>query len=208
MSSKKKAGKAKAPKKTAPAKAKPAPKAKPPAKAKPAPKAAKPKAAPKAKPAPKARPAAGKRKKRLSAEEYVTIGITPPELAEGTTAFELNQELADMDSRPEPELVARVPWMNQEHAYRAGYYLLTHGLREANGHPEIEMCNVPGAMLGSAHDLLTALADYALNEGRFAHGEAMMVSERPLSVIGFLGVKPGERGTDHEAEVLRVVFLR
>jgi hypothetical protein len=226
MSSKKKAKPSKEEKTAKPAaaaKAKPAKpanaakaaKAKPaktkPAKTKPAPKDAPAKAAPakgaKAKPA-KGKAAKAKRPRRKHADDYVTIGITPPELADGTNAFELNARLADMESRPDPALVAKAPWLNQERAYRAGYYLLTHGLREAAGHPEIEICNVPGAMLGSAHDLLTALADYALNEGAFAHGEAMMVTERPLSVIGFLAIAPGERGTDHETEVLRVVFLR
>jgi len=194
------------------AKAKAAPKAKAkaaPAKAAPA-KAAPAKAAPKAKAAPakaKAK-AAPKAKAHRDPYELITIGITPPELAPKTDAYELNSKLADRATRPKPEALAKLPWLAQDVAYRAGYYLLTHGLREHADHPEIEICNVPGALLDASQRVLNTLANYALNHGRFAHGEVMVVSENPLAVIGFMRVGPRERGTVHDGEVLRVVFLR
>lgn len=173
-----------------------------------------PKAAPKRpvrkKPAPK-KPAPEKAKaaaKRRDVFSLVTIGITPPELAPDTPAYELNGRLANRSTRPTPEELADLPWLAQDRAYRAGYYLLTHGLRKHAGHPELELCNVPGAMLASAQGILNHLSDYVLNERAFSHGEVMMLSENPLAVVGFLKIAPQERGTVHDGDVLRVLFLR
>ncbi len=152
---------------------------------------------------------AAKKKARVKkAADVVTIGITPPELAPGTPAHRLNKRLARRDSRPGPEELATLPWLAQDKAYRAGYYLLTHGLREHAKHMEIEVCNVPGAFLGQATRVLNVVADYVLEGTRVAPGEVMILGEEPLAVVGFLGVEPGERGTSHDARVLRLVFLR
>ncbi len=169
------------------------------------------KAAPAKAAAKKAAPAkaSAKRKgKAKKAADVVTIGITPPELAPGTAAHRLNKRLARKDSRPGPEELATLPWLSQDKAYRAGYYLLTHGLREHAKHPEIEVCNVPGAFLGQASRVLNVVADYVLEGTRVAAGEVMILGEEPLAVVGFLGVEPGERGTSHDTRVLRLVFLR
>ncbi len=158
-----------------------------------------------AKPAKGAKPA---RAKKRRAVDLVTIGITPPELAPGTAAHRLNKKLARKDTRPKPEELAKLPWLSQDRAYAAGYYLLTHGLREHAKHPEIEVCNVPGAMLPQATRMLNVVSDYVLGGTPVAAGEVMILSEEPLSVVGFLGVPKGARGTDHDTPVLRVVFLR
>mgnify|MGYP000970555168 CR=1 FL=1 len=136
------------------------------------------------------------------------LGITPPELAPGTAAHRLNKKLARKDTRPKPEELAKLPWLSQDRAYAAGYYLLTHGLQEHAKHPEIEVCNVPGAMLPQAMRMLNVVADYVLGGTPVASGEVMILSEDPLSVVGFLGIAKGARGTDHDRPVLRVVFLR
>jgi hypothetical protein len=156
-----------------------------------------------------------KNKKSAAAEperrdvyDLVTIGITPPELAPETEAYDLNATLANRATRPAPEEIAVVPWLAQDRAYRAGYYLLTHGLRMHAEHPELEICNVPGALLSAAQGVLNHLADYVLNHRSFAHGEVMMLSDSPLAAVGFMTVGPHERGTVHDVDVLRVVFLR
>lgn len=138
----------------------------------------------------------------------MTIGITGPELARATPALRLNQKLSKKDTRPGPESLAKLPWLQQDRAYRAGYYLLTHGLKQHAKHPEIEMCNVPGAMLDNASRMLNSIAEYVLKGHSLAHGQTMLINEDPLAVVGFMQVVPGARGTVHEAEVLRVVFLR
>jgi hypothetical protein len=169
-----------------------------------------PKAAKKAAPAPakKKSAPAPKAPKRRDVFELLTIGITPPELAPDTDAHRLNASLANRSTRPSPEQIAELPWLAQDQAYRAGYYLLTHGLRQHADHPELEMCNVPGALLKAAQGVLNHLGDYVLNQRAFAHGEVMMLSENPLAAVGFMVVAPNARGTVHDVEVLRVVFLR
>jgi hypothetical protein len=152
--------------------------------------------------------AAAAEAERRDVYDLVTIGITPPELAPDTEAYDLNATLANRATRPAPEEIAVVPWLAQDRAYRAGYYLLTHGLRMHAEHPELEICNVPGALLNAAQSLLNHLADYVLNHRSFAHGEVMMLSESPLAAVGFMTVGPHERGTVHDVDVLRVVFLR
>jgi hypothetical protein len=145
---------------------------------------------------------------RRAAAALVTIGVTPPELAPDTPAHALNQQLASRATRPAPAELAVLPWLAQDRAYRAGYHLLTHGLRKHAGHPELELCNVPGALLAAAQRVLKDLADDVLQERSFAHGEVMMLSATPLAVVGFLRVDPGEGGTTHDVDVLRVVLLR
>lgn len=138
----------------------------------------------------------------------VTIGVTPPELAPGTAAARFDDSVKTPATRPTPTELAKAPWLTQDRAYRVGYYLLTHGLTE-HGHEELELCNVPGSMLESASELLLHIAAYVIDDGgKLEHGEVMLVDESPLSVIGFLRVKQGRAGTDHESDVLRVVFLR
>src|SRR5437868_378564 len=97
---------------------------------------------------------AKKPKGRRDPLELIKVGITPPELAPETDAFDLNTRLSVRDTRPTPEQLAELPWLAQDVAYRAGYYLLTHGLRQNADHPEIEICNVPGALLNAAHGVL------------------------------------------------------
>lgn len=138
----------------------------------------------------------------------MTIGITGPELARATPALRLNQKLSKKDTRPGPESLAKLPWLQQDRAYRAGYYLLTHGLQQHAKHPEIEMCNVPGAMLDNASRMLNTIAEYVLKGHSLAAGQTMLINEDPLAVVGFMQVVPGARGTVHEDAVLRVVFLR
>jgi len=140
--------------------------------------------------------------------ELVSIGMTPPELAPDTGAFKLNEKLSNRWTRPKSETLARIPWLAQDEAYQAGYYLLTHGLRENADHPELEVCNVPGAFVTAAMRVLNHLADYVLNDGRLHPGETTMIDREPLAVVGFLKIAPQTRGTIHDEEVLRVVFIR
>jgi hypothetical protein len=149
-----------------------------------------------------------KPRERRDALELVSIGMTPPELAPGTDAFRVNAKLSNRWTRPKPETLAKLPWLSQDDAYQAGYYLLTHGLREHADHPEIEVCNVPGAFVPSAMRLLNHLADYVLNDGRLSTAETTMVDSEPLAVVGFMRIAPQARGTVHDEEVLRVVFVR
>lgn len=160
----------------------------------------------------RARRQAPRRKSRLSTglevADLVTIGITGPELATRTPALRLNQKLSKKDTRPGPEMLAKLPWLQQDRAYRAGYYLLTHGLQQHAKHPEIEMCNVPGAMLEDASRMLNTIAEYVLHGHSLGPGQTLLINEDPLAVVGFMQVEAGTRGTAHDDSVLRVVFLR
>jgi hypothetical protein len=181
--------------------AKPAPAKKP---------AAKPAKKPAAKPAkkPAAKPAKKPVAKPANNGPAFTIGITPPELAQATEAERFDLSVRSPKTRPTGTALTKAPWLAQDKAFRVGFYLLTHGLA-AHGHPEIEMCNVPGALLEAATALLDHLGSYVVDDGaKLASGEAMMVSEDPLAVIGFERVPPGKGGTAHDVDVLRVVFLR
>lgn len=149
-----------------------------------------------------ARKPTGKRKPQLQ------IGITPPELADGTPAAKIFRAMANPKTRPSIVQIAKLPWMAQDRAYRVGYYMLTRGLMDAVAHPEIEICNVPGAMIEASGDLLMWLGNAVLaGELKLKDGEVMLVGEDPLAVIGFKLVPPGKEGTLHDAPVLRVVFL-
>ena len=154
-----------------------------------------------------ARTTASKRKRR-DPRRLIIIGITPPDLAPGTAAHRLDRRLSARATRPRPAALAKLPWLSQERAYRVGYYLLTHGLREHARHPEIEVCNVPGVMLRAAQDVLNDVADFVLNDGRVKDGETMMLGEDPLAIIGFRTIGARQSGTVHDRPVLRVVFLR
>ena len=148
-----------------------------------------------------------KPRRATAAVELVTIGITPPQLAPDSAALDLHRTLAIRSTRPPPEDIARLPWMQQDQAYRAGFYLLTHGLRKHADHPELELCNVPGALLPGAQDVLNQLSDMVLRGSIFRHGEAILLREHPLVVVGVREIAPGESGTQHDVPVLRVTFL-
>ncbi|MBI5537608.1 MAG: hypothetical protein HY898_33100 [Deltaproteobacteria bacterium] len=177
---------------------------------KPSRKPAAPKAAKSKKAEPKAtaaKPAKGKPAGKKAAAK-VEICITPPDLAPRTTALQVFRKLASPKTRPSMTEIAALPWLAQDRAYRVGYYLLTRGLAEHAGHPELEMCNVPGVFLEAAHGILSALGNAVLGEGlRLADGEVLLADEDPLSVIGFRLIKPHKHGTIHDADVMRVVFL-
>jgi hypothetical protein len=195
---------AKAPKPVAAKAPKPAAaKAPKPAPAK-APKPAPPKSTPKASKATSAKGAATGKKRKVSVE----ICITPPDLAPRTAALKVFRTLASPKTRPAMSEIAKLPWLAQDRAYRVGYYLLTRGLAEHAGHPELEMCNVPGVFLEAAHGVLSALGNAVLKDGlRLADGEVLLAEEDPLAVLGFRIIGPGKLGTLHDVEVLRVVFL-
>lgn len=170
--------------------------------------------APKKKPAKASRPATRPKQKAKSAAkrkatDAITIGITPPWLAEDTMANEVYQLFGTKSARPPSEELAAFPWFRQSEAYQVGYYLMTHGLREAADHPEIELCNVPGVFLSAATSLLNFIADYILRGARLADGESMEMPEGNglLRVIAFREIAPGTGGTEHDAPVLRVLFL-
>ena len=148
------------------------------------------------------------KRKRRDPRRLVMIGITPPDLAPGTAACRLDRRLSARATRARPATLAKLPWLAQDRAYRAGYYLLTHGLRKHARHPEIEVCNVPGVLLRAAQDLLNDVADFVLNDGRVRDGETMMLGEDPLAIIGIRTIGARQSGTVHDRPVLRVVFLR
>jgi hypothetical protein len=148
------------------------------------------------------------RKPARAKPRTLQIGITPPEMAPRTAALKTWRALSSDKTRPSMLEIAKLPWLAQDRAYRVGYYLLTRGLSEHAAHPELEMCNVPGAFLEAAGDLLLGIGN-AILEGslHLADGEVMLVEESPLSVIGVRSIAPGKEGTVHDAPVLRIVFL-
>ena len=149
---------------------------------------------------------------RKDPEDYVHIGITPPDLADDTEAQRLDGRLASAETRPGPVALSMLPWLKQNVAYRAGYHLMTHGLKEHADHPEIEVCNVPGVLVRPAAALLNEIADYVLNSGRkIRPGETMSLTPQDdpfLGVLSFRRIRPGKGGMDHDQDVLRLLFLR
>lgn len=144
---------------------------------------------------------------RKTTKPLVEIRVTPPELLPGSPAQALDRRLADTRRRPTEEAFADTPWFSQAEALQAGYHLLTDGLRENLDHPELEICNVPGAFVPEALRLLEVVAGYVLDGTRLDPGEMMLLAERPKAMIAFMRVEPGERGSAHEEDVLRVVFV-
>lgn len=142
-----------------------------------------------------------------AAKPLVEIRVTPPELLPGSPAKALDRRLADTRRHPGAETFAETPWFSQAEALQAGYHLLTDGLRENLDHPELEICNVPGAFVPEALRLLEVVAGYVLDGTRLDPGEMMLLAERPKAMIAFMRVEPGERGSAHEEDVLRVVFV-
>ncbi|MCS6899635.1 MAG: DUF4261 domain-containing protein [Polyangiaceae bacterium] len=145
-------------------------------------------------------------------EDFVHIGITPPDLAGDTKAQRLDAQLANTETRPGPIALSKLPWLKQNLAYQAGYHLMTHGLMEHANHPEIEVCNVPGVLVRPTAAILNKIADYVLNSGRkIRPGETMSLTPQDdpfLGVLSFRRIRPGKGGMDHEQDVLRLVFLR
>lgn len=166
---------------------------------------AKKKATPKKEPTPK-KPTP-KKKATRKAVDTITIGVTPPWLAPDSKAHDTYKLVANKATRPSPEELSSLPWMQQDEAYRAGYYMLTHGLQQHADHLEIELCNVPGALVAAGMKLLNSLGDYVLGGAKLQDGETMQMQGESLSVIGFREIAPGTSGTDHGGPVLRVVFL-
>jgi hypothetical protein len=148
------------------------------------------------------------RRRRRDPRKLVLIGITPPDLAPGTAAARIDRRLAARATRPAAAAIAKLPWLAQDRAYRAGYYLLTHGLRRHARHPEVEVCNVPGVLLRAAQDLLNDVAEFVLNDGTIKDGDTMLLGDDPLAIVGFRRIGPHQSGTVHARPVLRVVFLR
>lgn len=154
-----------------------------------------------------------KKQKRRDPLELITIGVTPPHMAPDTEAERVDRAIARRETRPSPMALSKLPWLKQQYAYRVGYHMLTHGLREHASHPELEMCNVPGAFVQPAMQLMNHICDYILNGGGvLKHGEAMSVGpsddEELAAHIGFRRIRPGKGGMDHEVDVLRITFLR
>ena len=161
---------------------------------------------------PAGRKAAKKEPARRNPIEDITIGVTPPHMAEGTEAFAVDRKMGDRATRPGTVALSRLPWLRQDRSYRVGYYMLTHGLRQATGHREIEVCNVPALFVRSTMELLNTIADGILNDGlKLRHGATMLIgdpSDDFAPIVGFRRIRPGEHGSDHEVEVLRLLFLR
>lgn len=152
-----------------------------------------------------------KKTQRRDPLKLIRIGITPPSKAEDAEAQRVDARLANKATRPGPSALSKLPWLRQDLAYRIGYYMLTHGLREHADHLEFEVCNVPGAYVRETQRMLNHIADYVLNSGRaIKPGETMQVSSSDdslMAIVSFRLIQPGEGGMDHERDVLRLVFL-
>lgn len=159
----------------------------------------------------RARPSSQRKTKRRDPLKLIRIGITPPSLAEDSEAQRVDNRLSNKATRPGPLALSKLPWLRQHLAYRIGYYMLTQGLSEHAAHPELEVCNVPGAYVRETERLLNGIADYVLNSGKaIKPGETMMLSPEGdpfMAIVSFRRIQPGRGGMDHDRDVLRVVFL-
>ena len=141
-------------------------------------------------------------------QKLITIGVTPPQMAPGTDACARRDRFWDGEARPSTEELLGLPWLNQRHAYQVGSYLRTHGLRKHARHLELELCNVPGAMIPGAMSLLNMLAEYVLNSGKeLRDGQTLQLGGQYETVLAFREIAPGSDPLlPHEVPVLRVLF--
>jgi hypothetical protein len=101
-------------------------------------------------------------------EEWVSIAIVPPTMAEGTPAQALQTALAEAsrdDRAALATLAGQMPWLTPLRPFACGYHLMTEGLRELTGGPDLEVANVPGPFVRAAADLLDSVARYAVTNG-------------------------------------------
>ncbi|HET8627627.1 MAG TPA: hypothetical protein VFL91_09420 [Thermomicrobiales bacterium] len=101
-------------------------------------------------------------------EEWVSIAIVPPTMADGTPAQALQTALAEAsrtDRAALADLAGQMPWLTPLRPFACGYHLMTEGLRDLTGGPDLEVANVPGPFVRAAADLLDSVARYAVTNG-------------------------------------------
>ncbi len=140
----------------------------------------------------------------------VNVAVVPPAGAPGSEAAERQRALVEAsraDRAALPGLAGELPWLSPRAPFACGHYLVTQGLRDLTGGPELELLNVPAAFVRGAAELLQTLARYLLTGGG-ALGPGQVID---LGAAG--GVVLVTEAAHDEAEggegapVLRVVLL-
>jgi hypothetical protein len=142
----------------------------------------------------------------------IAIRIVPPHVVAGSDAAVADARLDEPELRPGTVALSRLPWLRQDRALRVGYHVMTEGLTEHAGHRELEVCNVPAFFIEATVQLLHTIADGILNNGvRLRHNQTMSLAhpdDELSALLSFRRIRPGEHGSQHDAELLRVLFLR
>ena len=95
------------------------------------------------------------------------------------------------------ELIAELrggAWLGGE-SWRRGGYFTTAGLRDATGHPELALLNVPGAFAPMAQQLLNEIGEYVLEGGGWLKSGEVLALTHPRfaeMVVTFKHLAPGE----------------
>lgn len=139
----------------------------------------------------------------------VEIVDVPPEGAPDSEAAARQEALvaAGRGDRADLErLAGEQPWLSPGRAFACGHLLLTEGLHDLTGGPELEMVNVPAPFVPAATELLGELASYLFTNGvALAPGQLIdLGAERG----GILVVAPAEGPwIADDVDRLRIVFL-
>ncbi|HEX5502926.1 MAG TPA: hypothetical protein VFW96_09905 [Thermomicrobiales bacterium] len=147
-------------------------------------------------------------------EEWVSIAIVPPTMADGTPAQARQTALAEAsrtDRAALADLAGQMPWLTPRQPFACGYHLTTEGLRDLTGGPELEVANVPGPFVRAAADLLDTVARYAVTNGAgLAPGQVIALEGSRYAIL-LQAIEDAEQGDapprDAPPARLRLVFL-
>ncbi len=143
-------------------------------------------------------------------EELVNVAIVAPPDAAGSEAAARQEALAMASQKDRATLAALAneqPWLTPMRSFACGHYLVTQGLHDLTGGPELEVVNVPAALLPAAVRLLQLVAHHLVRGEHTLHaGQVVNLGE--AGVILLAATAPGELCAGEHAEPpLRVVFL-
>jgi hypothetical protein len=134
---------------------------------------------------------------RAAKDPRVQVLVTTPNEVDAPGHDEL-AAVGEGEEPPAPEEFLARTWLHQER-WQRGTRLETLGLAIHAGHPELEIANLPTALIEGGVALMEKLAAYVLAGGRLDDGALLQLDEGLPSLLGFA---PAE-GRDH----LRVVFI-
>jgi hypothetical protein len=143
-------------------------------------------------------------------EDLVNVAIVAPPDAVGSEAAARQEALAAASREDRAALAALAneqPWLVPLRSFACGHYLVTQGLHDLTGGPELEVVNVPAVFLPSAVRLLQLVARH-LARGEHSLQPGQVVNLGEAGVILLAATAPDEfRAGEHAEPPLRVVFL-
>lgn len=144
-------------------------------------------------------------------DDIVSVALVPPAGAPDSEAAARQSALVEASRADRGALAALAgeqPWLTPDRPFACGHYLVTQGLRELTGGPELEVANVPAAFVEAAAELLQSLARYLVRgQGTLMPGQVVNLGERGGVVLIAATGPDDPRAGDHDRPPLRVAFL-